>query len=323
MLTRIDFLNHTLAPYHLARIESQTDLLLTKGQLVFSTHDGISINEAMRINSGGLIGIGNNAPKNLLTIGPNPLAAFNSSELLQLAKTGDAYLTIRDGVATWLMGTTGGLPFVGTQSAHDITFRTNNSEKARLTVAGNWGIGTPTPGAKLEVAGQVKITGGVPGDGKVLTSDAAGLATWEKSCIITSLTPPSCQSLAAVTAVPTQLASLGTFTKVNAATNIEITFQTFINVFDLVGTATGVKYELRVDGVVATNNAGRAVYFKDNGGISTISANDGVTMYATFPSLATGLHTITLWVSTNSGTAVSAFYDMGCWSTSNVTIKEN
>lgn len=45
--------------------------------------------------------------------------------------------------------------------------------------ASNVGIGTTTPGAKLEVAGQVKITGGTPGAGKVLTSDANGLATWE------------------------------------------------------------------------------------------------------------------------------------------------
>lgn len=43
---------------------------------------------------------------------------------------------------------------------------------------GNVGIGTATPGAKLEVAGQVKITGGSPGAGKVLTSNAVGLATW-------------------------------------------------------------------------------------------------------------------------------------------------
>ena len=34
-------------------------------------------------------------------------------------------------------------------------------------------------GAKLEVAGQVKITGGSPGAGKVLTSDGEGLASWE------------------------------------------------------------------------------------------------------------------------------------------------
>ncbi|MDO8524728.1 MAG: hypothetical protein Q7R99_03835, partial [bacterium] len=51
----------------------------------------------------------------------------------------------------------------------------------RFTVnrGGNVGIGTATPGAKLEVAGQVKITGGTPGDGKVLTSDINGLATWQ------------------------------------------------------------------------------------------------------------------------------------------------
>lgn len=44
---------------------------------------------------------------------------------------------------------------------------------------GNVGIGTDEPGAKLEVAGQVKITGGSPAVGKVLTSDADGLASWE------------------------------------------------------------------------------------------------------------------------------------------------
>ena len=43
---------------------------------------------------------------------------------------------------------------------------------------GDVGIGTETPGAKLEIAGQVKITGGTPAAGEVLTTDATGLATW-------------------------------------------------------------------------------------------------------------------------------------------------
>ena len=45
---------------------------------------------------------------------------------------------------------------------------------------GNVGIGTSNPGAKLEIAGQIKITGGIPGVGKVLTTtDASGLASWQ------------------------------------------------------------------------------------------------------------------------------------------------
>ncbi|MEE4178394.1 MAG: tail fiber domain-containing protein [Bacteroides sp.] len=49
----------------------------------------------------------------------------------------------------------------------------------RFYVSGNTGIGTENPSAKLEVNGQVKITGGSPAEGKVLTSDANGLASWQ------------------------------------------------------------------------------------------------------------------------------------------------
>ncbi|MDD5433766.1 MAG: hypothetical protein PHE77_03910, partial [Candidatus Pacebacteria bacterium] len=44
---------------------------------------------------------------------------------------------------------------------------------------GKVGIGTIDPGAKLEVAGTVKIVDGTQGAGKVLTSDATGLASWQ------------------------------------------------------------------------------------------------------------------------------------------------
>ncbi len=46
-------------------------------------------------------------------------------------------------------------------------------------IGGSVGIGTTTTNAaKLTVVGTVKITGGIPGAGKVLTSDATGLASW-------------------------------------------------------------------------------------------------------------------------------------------------
>ncbi|MBU0907459.1 MAG: hypothetical protein KKD18_02370 [Nanoarchaeota archaeon] len=54
-----------------------------------------------------------------------------------------------------------------------------NNNLVNIDANGNVGIGTSAPGAKLEVAGQIKITGGSPGIGKVLTSDANGLAMWQ------------------------------------------------------------------------------------------------------------------------------------------------
>ncbi len=45
--------------------------------------------------------------------------------------------------------------------------------------SGNVGVGTTGPTAKLDINGQMRIRGGSPGGGKVLTSDAAGLASWQ------------------------------------------------------------------------------------------------------------------------------------------------
>lgn len=46
-------------------------------------------------------------------------------------------------------------------------------------INGNIGIGTSTPSAKLDIAGNLKIVDGTQGSGKVLTSDANGLASWQ------------------------------------------------------------------------------------------------------------------------------------------------
>jgi hypothetical protein len=58
---------------------------------------------------------------------------------------------------------------------------TNNNFPGDITLlpGGNTGIGTTNPTARLHVNGQVRIGGGSPGSGKVLTSDATGLASWQ------------------------------------------------------------------------------------------------------------------------------------------------
>lgn len=67
---------------------------------------------------------------------------------------------------------------IGTKNNIPLVLGTNNTERIFIDGSGNVGMGTATPGSKLEVAGQLKITGGSPGAGKVLTSDATGLASW-------------------------------------------------------------------------------------------------------------------------------------------------
>lgn len=67
-----------------------------------------------------------------------------------------------------VLGTTGGA-----------ILNTWGSATGLIVDKGNVGIGTASPAAKLDVNGQIKIQGGSPGAGKVLTSDDTGLATWQ------------------------------------------------------------------------------------------------------------------------------------------------
>lgn len=45
--------------------------------------------------------------------------------------------------------------------------------------ADNVGVGTNSPAAKLDIIGNIKITDGTEGAGKVLTSDVTGLSSWQ------------------------------------------------------------------------------------------------------------------------------------------------
>ena len=199
----------------------------------------------------------------------------------------------------------------------------NSADRISVTNMGNVGIGTTGPAARLDIIGNIKITDGSEGIGKILVSNnSQGLAKWETPSIISSTTPPSCQMVGTVGNTPTAFpSSLTTYTKVNAGTKLEITFQTHIGVEDLIA-SNGVIYELRVNGSPATANAGKTIYSIDNNGSLIPSGYNQVTLYATFPTVPAGPVTVQLFVYSPSGTATGVYYDPGCWPISNVTIKE-
>lgn len=148
--------------------------------------------------AGGNVGIGTNAPTAKLSVSQNSTNTTldqSANYPLKLQNTGWISNMIT-GIEFW----NGGNKTVPTSriisqmngsgaGGENLLFQTQSSDAANpnqtqpttklaIKADGNVGIGTTTPGAKLEVAGQVKITGGTPGAGKVLTSDATGLATW-------------------------------------------------------------------------------------------------------------------------------------------------
>ena len=113
-------------------------------------------------------------------LGYNSLASANSSDNIAIGyQAGD---NITSGTKNIVIGYESDAPSAtSTQTLNigNLLYGTSLNGTGSSLSTGNIGIGTTTPGAKLEVAGQVKITGGTPGAGKVLTSDATGLATWE------------------------------------------------------------------------------------------------------------------------------------------------
>lgn len=128
----------------------------------------------MVIDNNGNVGIGTTAPSAKLAVWNGNISVSNGGVYSNTGYWGDALRT------NW----GNDLLLQSSYSGKSIVFHTSTGEKMRIDAAGNVGIGITTPAYKLDVAGntniagQIRIQGGSPGAGKVLTSDTSGLASW-------------------------------------------------------------------------------------------------------------------------------------------------
>lgn len=152
----------------------------------YSALDPGTSKEIMRLKGDGKVGIGTSSPNATLEAQSN----VTGIPILRLSGVNEAYqdfypLGNAGGRYGWL-GFSASEPnkfFLFNDRPGDMSFITGGGERLILKSNGNVGIGVPNPLEKLEVSGKTKttelqITSGAAG-GKVLTSDAAGNASWQ------------------------------------------------------------------------------------------------------------------------------------------------
>ena len=91
-----------------------------------------------------------------------------------------------DTMGTWISPSGTPLPYAWVGTLTNVPLRMSSGrDNNHISIMNNGKVGigngvqSPSSPALLEIDGQIKINGGTPGTGKVLTTDATGLATWE------------------------------------------------------------------------------------------------------------------------------------------------
>ena len=101
------------------------------------------------------VGIGTAAPLDVLHV------THPTSSTIRTA-SGTRRITLNSFAGDWNYNTSFGAPYIiGTQDNNSFLIYSNNQERIRVSNGGNVGIGTTTPTEKLDVVGNVAVSGDI------------------------------------------------------------------------------------------------------------------------------------------------------------------
>ena len=120
------------------------------GQFRFSAGS----NERMRIDSSGNVGIGTASPTTGLVVNSRIQVTGNTAP-----SSGTGLELLYDGTSAGSLAFARGTGYIPNfMDGSQLQFLTSSSERMRITSAGNVGIGTSSPGVKLDVIGALNVT---------------------------------------------------------------------------------------------------------------------------------------------------------------------
>lgn len=251
------------------------------------------------VREDGTVGIGTNVPVAKLDVNGNLRLNGGNLYLGGVGGVNSGYTGLYSngfGDLTFAVFKSAGLatPFGATGSMDAVTIEHGT---------GNVGIGIAAPAAKLDVVGNVKIADGTQANGKVMMSDATGVASWKSS-------PPAISfgglnnASANISNTPTNLGtSPMVFTKQYASTEVEVMLYANAYTGSFASGASTVYFEIYIDGNPGTA-ATRHHFFTGN-------TFGYISIKSYFSGLSAGSHTINIIAVTDAGVSNGALLDSG------------
>jgi len=164
-----------------------------------------------------------------------------------------------------------------------------------VTATGEVGIGTTSPTEELDVDGNIAVSGTVDG---VDISELESSYTQFGGLNSSSVTVTNTWTLLGI-------GSTKTFVKENADSKIEVFVNSTFSSGIFSGGASGIKFQIRVDGNPA--NVG------NDGAIGSSASEAFISMMGIFENLPAGSHSVSIWGWTNNGSSSSVVVDPGGW----------